>query len=144
LITNASSYWPGNYYNNTTFIWWASFDWASPQNDNLWWSWWTTLQRQGPCTTWYYIPTQTEWAGIVTAGWWGTNWISMQNTLLLPFAGLRDLSTGAMNYQTTIAYYWSTTLTSTYAYTLIFNASSINPANSRVRAYGFSLRCFKN
>ncbi len=44
---DASSYWPWNYYNNSTYIKWSS-DWSSVQNDNLWWwvtwpvSWWWT------------------------------------------------------------------------------------------------------
>jgi hypothetical protein len=32
---DASSYWPGNYYNSSTFITWSA-DWSSVQNDNLW------------------------------------------------------------------------------------------------------------
>jgi hypothetical protein len=37
---NASTYWPWNYYNSSTFITWNN-DWSSVQNDNLrWWETW--------------------------------------------------------------------------------------------------------
>lgn len=40
---NASSYWPWNYYNSSTFITWTSW-WDSSTNNNLWWwvTQWTT------------------------------------------------------------------------------------------------------
>ncbi len=148
-FVNTTWYWPGNYYNNITFIWWGAitspFDWSSIQNDNLWWSWWSVLQRQGPCNTWYHIPTQTEWAWIVTVGWWGTTlWTSMWNKLLLPFAGTRSRTTGTMSSQTTDAYYWATTPSGTSANDLKFLPTVINVADSKFRLYSYTIRCFKN
>ena len=46
---DASNYWPWNYYSNSTFITVSTspYDWASVQNDNLWWwvTWVVTLNN---------------------------------------------------------------------------------------------------
>ena len=141
-------YWPGNYYYNTTFIWWAGlarYDWSSPQNDNLWWNTTNTnIARQWPCPTNYHVPTQPEWVAIHTAWWWWTNWTNLSNTLKLPIAGYRDRRDGSMSSQGTFGYYWASSPYVTHGYSLLFRSTGIYPSNGDDRAYGFSVRCFKN
>jgi len=68
----------------------------------------------------------------------------MQTALKIPFAGNRHWSSGAMTIQAGYGIYWSSSPDSVDAYYLYFNSSNINPSNSNFRAFGFSLRCFKN
>ena len=47
---------------------------------------------------------------------------------------------GALNNVTSNGLYWSSTLTGIKGYNLNFNSSNVNPTNSNVRAFGFSVR----
>ena len=66
---DASNYWPGNYYSDSTFITWNR-NWSSVQNDNL--RWWVTQQSTQSCST-VISATDTTY----TAGTWIdiTNWV---------------------------------------------------------------------
>lgn len=64
--------------------------------------------------------------------------------LRLPFAGSRYWDNGYYYFQSTNAYYWSSTPYSDYAYNLYFNTSYIDPADYSFRGNGFSVRCIKN
>ena len=66
------------------------------------------------------------------------------NDLLLPPAGHRNYSPGLLTYQGSNAYYWASTPNGINAYNLGINATYLSPQNNFNRAYGFSLRCFKN
>ena len=151
-LVNASWYWPWNYYNNTTFIWWASltspYDWTSPQNDNLWWNTTNTaIARQWPCASWYHVPSKTEWSWIVTAWWWSftTGWTSMQTALNMPFAGIRHMYGSPMSLQVSNGLYWSSSLNSNSAHNMYLDdLGNILLNDNRHRAYGLPIRCFKN
>jgi len=141
-------YGPWNYYSSTNFINWSisnRYDWAIAQNDKLWWNTTNTSEaRQWPCPTWYHVPSQSEWSGIVTAWQWWTNWASMQTALKLPFAGLRSRGTGSFRNGGSQGYYWSSSPYSYNGYYLFFNSSDIIPSYATRRANGLSIRCFKN
>jgi hypothetical protein len=149
-------YWPGNYYNNTTFIWWASliapYDWSSPQNNNLWWSWWTVFQRQWPCSVWYHISTNIEWDAINVIWWWCKNWCGwsddlwtwLSNSIKLPWAGFRYWTTGIMADLGTDASYWSSSPSGTNAYQFRFNSYRVYSFISSNRVNAYPIRCFKN
>ncbi|GHU35919.1 hypothetical protein AGMMS50256_31780 [Betaproteobacteria bacterium] len=61
-------------------------------------------------------------------------------------AGLRDRTDGgAVSFQGSYGYYWSSSPISTNARALLFYSSSVYPQGSGSRrAYGFSVRCFKD
>ena len=64
---------------------------------------------------------------------------------LMPFAGYRDSSSAGVNYQGSYGRYWSSSRSNTNgAYGLNFSSTALNPQNAYGRAYGFSVRCFKN
>ena len=153
--TTPITYWPGNYYNVATFIWLAATvsppnDWSNPQNNNLWWSGWTAVQRQWPCAIWYHIPTQPEWASIIAYGWWSSaswtnDWTRMMNSLRLPMAGSRYHNVATFVYnQGTSGDYWSTSPNSTNAYSMYMNTANVGSNNSSSRAQGLPIRCVKN
>ncbi|MDD2908085.1 MAG: prepilin-type N-terminal cleavage/methylation domain-containing protein [Candidatus Gracilibacteria bacterium] len=133
------------------FVWSGSLsrnDWIVNQDDNLWGNTTDTpfgtniLARQGPCASGYHVPKDTEWSGVKTAGGWGTNGPSMRDKLKLPFAGFRDRSTGFLFGGR--GRYWSSSTSTTYAYYLELYSTNIFPSFPYDRAYGFSVRCFKN
>jgi len=146
-IPNAS-YNPSN--DTYWFVWNSNlssyrYDWIVSQDDNLWWNTTnTSIARQWPCASWYHVPTQTEWSWIVTAWQWWTNWASMQIALKMPYAGNRGRNNGAFNLGGSYGYYWSSSPNGTSVYHLYFSSSNIFPSNIYYRAYGFSVRCFKN
>jgi hypothetical protein len=175
---DASSYWPWNYYNDSTFRAWNS-DWSSVRNYNLWWwgsdtisSCWTNwTDRKWPCSDWYHVPSTCEWAWLFKlwcqSRWWSLEqctisaWTSkswsilsgynsaltlanFKSDLKLPLAGYRSRSNGSVNNQGSSGYYWSSSPNGTNVPFLYFLSSSVRPQYSDYRAYGLSVRCFKN
>nr|MDD3720606.1 hypothetical protein [Candidatus Gracilibacteria bacterium] len=153
-LVDASSYGPGNYYNNTTFIGGVSlsspYDWTYPQNHNLWGDTTNTSDaRQGPCLSTYHIPSHQEWVNIVDAGLWGSNGTKMQNDLKLPMGGGRNWANGNMIDQGVYGIYWSSSmgtpgLDDSNSFDLYFDSSSIINGYTTYRAFGLPVRCMKN
>ena len=151
---DASSYWPDtknwNYY-STVFIKWFN-DWSSIQNDNLWWNTDNTSSaRQWPCPSWYHIPSQIEWAWLVTAwDWtlwniaWTTEWAEFISALKMPPSGYINNSAVINNYSYKGAYASSSPSTTKQSLLFIDTVSSINPSYTLERAYALSIRCLKN
>jgi len=152
--------------NDTGWTNWQSWNpynnWWEAQNDIKWgWStsdsWtangsWTTNEgRQWPCPSGWHVPSAKDWQNACNSILWttcinGMIYNSLISTKLrLPFAGYRNRDNGYYYNQSTRAYYWSSSPSSTYSYNLNFtNDSNINPAGNKERAYGFSVRCIKN
>jgi hypothetical protein len=63
---------------------------------------------------------------------------------MLSAAGYRSNLAGAFYNRGAYGYYWSGSPVSTFAYALFFFSTSVIPAVSNYRAYGFSVRCLKN
>ncbi len=139
-------------YTSGTWIYNPSFnlprlDWSSNQNDNLRSD---ATQRKWPCEAWYHVPTQAErqwlyntWLSLNPWQW--ANWNLFRDTLKLPMAGLRYYgSASSVDFQGSYSFYWSSTPDGQKARYLDFNASYVNPGYTTYRAYGFSVRCFKN
>lgn len=121
--------------------------WSSSVWDTTSWGtdrWLDYGDTRWPCLLWYRVPSVTDWQGIVTAWWWGTNGTAMQTALQLPYAGYRNSSNGTWLNGGSSGYYWSSSPSGTNGYILIFSSSSILPSNAIDRASGFSVRCFKN
>ncbi|MDR0423252.1 MAG: fibrobacter succinogenes major paralogous domain-containing protein [Rickettsiales bacterium] len=166
--TTATGYTASGYYERDLFIRTdnalTNYDWSSVQNDNLWGNNGTEEDRQGPCATGWHVPTNAEWLGLMravcyagifsgngncAASSWTTNFTTADrdaivNYLNLPLAGNRNRSSGALALQGSHARYWASTPNGTYAYYLSMLASNLYPQHYNNRAYGFSVRCFKN
>ena len=114
---------------------------------------------QWPCPKGFHIPTIDERSALINAwidievweSWEGDNF---RKKMLMPFAGYRNCA-GATSTSATAAkeqwesgYYWSCSPSDrspwTYACNLSFTAATLNTTASNYRAYGFSLRPFKN
>jgi hypothetical protein len=122
--------------NNTN----ATFDWRSPQNDNLWQG---VNGINNPCPIGYRLPTETElnderasWSSNDAAG-------AFASPLKLPMAGGRIRSSGSLAGAHNYGRYWSSTVNSNNSQILRFRGDDafMHPGN---RAYGFSVRCIKD
>lgn len=146
---NASSYWPNNYYSNST--WRTSTTWDSSNNTNLRWDDTNTNEaRKWPCDTWFHIPSLSEWDSlnnlwITLWAWTNSNWTALKTNLKLPLAWLRNYSNASVADTNSYGNYWSTWYTWTNnAYYFYFNASSIHTQWAYYRSDWFSIRPFSN
>jgi prepilin-type N-terminal cleavage/methylation domain-containing protein len=132
-------------YTSATFIY-DTADWNTTQNDNMWWDTTDTDEsRIWPCEVWYHVPTNSEWIWIHTAWWWWSNWPNMSNALKMPMAGIRKWNDADLFVVGYFGYYWSSSPNpGTQAYYISFYTYNLTPSYYNNRAYGFSVRCFKN
>jgi hypothetical protein len=99
------------------------------------------------------VPTQSEWAQIVSNNTWryydgSTKGYlirpggSTKDALFLPAAGRRNRNGGGLVNVGASGYYWSSTPTGTNSYSLDFAGSgSPNAAGTNGRSYGLTVRC---
>jgi uncharacterized protein (TIGR02145 family) len=128
------------------------YTWATTDITNNWWDTTNTLvSRQGPCPSGYHIPSQIEWEALVTDWQWGMDWITLSNTLKLPFAWSRLYYNGSIVQAGDQGNYWSSTpLTTTQASNFYVTPGGSGytgvsvPNYNTYKSAGFSVRCFKN
>lgn len=106
-------------------------------------------KMQGPAPDWYHVPSKDEWValcGILTTTFsMDANATTMGTYLKTPLAGRRVRSSSSVDGQGIYGCYWSSTAYSAdSAYYLYFSSSLLIPQDGLHRAYGFSVRCFKN
>lgn len=106
---------------------------------------------QWPAPEWFHVPlaTEREWLKTIM-DWLGlTTWDNWRINLHMPFAGYRHSYNSSLNYQGSTGVYWSSSPRGSsypsYASSLSLNSSSVDADyGNGVRAYGYSVRCFKN
>jgi len=114
----------------------SSGDWRSSQNDNLW-----QLQGQSPCPEGWRVPTQAEWEEEIAT--WDTQDKdgAFGSVLKLTTAGRRAGVNGTFYFQGTDARYWSSTVSTVDAITLV--ASTSISLSAIQRSNGHSVRLIK-
>lgn len=110
--------------------------------------WPNVIDMQWPAPIWYHVPSKDENVALVaamTALWMDTsNWNCMKTYLKMPFAGCRRSSSSIYNQGET-GYYWSATAAGAhYARVMLFYSEDLYPQLGDCRAFGYSIRCFKN
>lgn len=107
----------------------------------------TESDMQWPAPSGFHVPLTTEWQWLKAIMDWLslTIWNDWRINLHLPFAGYRSYSSARDGLQGDGGRYWSSTpRDSDMAYILSFGSTNILPQNVYERAYGCSVRCFKN
>jgi uncharacterized protein (TIGR02145 family) len=101
----------------------TSYDWRSPQNDNLWQG---VNAVNNPCPAGFRLPTEAElnaerqsWISNDAAG-------AFASPLKLPVAGYRLSSNGSLSNVDSFGYYWSSNVDGTYSRYLVFDSSNAN------------------
>lgn len=137
---NASTYWPWNYYTNST--WRTAMPRDSSNNTNLrWWVTWTVEATKWPCDVWFHIPTDTEWNRVISIfNSLEISTVSNYKTYLkLPLLRWRwpDTSVG-----TNVPKYWTCTRNGNYWYFLNL-ADTISVAITSISSW-LTIRPFAN
>lgn len=105
-------------------------------------------EAQEKCPPGYRLPTFTEWAWLIDNTEYSFDEEKKEGVfrfadgfeLRLPAAGSRSYSSGSSTSQGSIGYYWSSSVTGTYARSVYFRSGTVN-ADNDYRANGFSVRC---
>ena len=150
--------------NNTSLLWsgnidiqsWGNYtagNWIDITNDEIWldgtYSGTDYSAMQWPAPEWFHVPSKDEWVAlcwILTSTFWlEQDYRTMSNYLKMPMAGLRYYNSADVYNVGSNGRYWSSTpLDANNAYYLYFYSSYIYPQYSEFRAFGFSVRCFKD
>jgi uncharacterized protein (TIGR02145 family)/prepilin-type N-terminal cleavage/methylation domain-containing protein len=126
------------------------WDWRAPAQT----LWLGVDGKNNPCPSGFRIPTKDELAHLfshinnfTTATCGSTSsclTTAVGSSLKLPSGGYRDYSSAGLGSQGSTGYYWSSTVSGVYAYSPVFNATSVYPTYGNYRAYGLSVRCLKD
>ena len=114
----------------------SPYDWRTPQNNNLWQG---TNGINNPCPEGYRLPTNAEFADLVSSENITNLTTSLNSSVAFSAPGYRSFGHGALSSAGLRGYYWASTINGIRAGIRRANgAGSIN-----YRAYGFSVRCIR-
>jgi uncharacterized protein (TIGR02145 family) len=131
-------------------------DWVQSEAPDGAWSD-ATKTENDPCPVGFRVPTISQWQGVLdtnnntqsTEGTWNsspTNYSSalfFGNDLMLPAAGYRQFSSGALlNRGNSVKYWSSSEFGSYFAWNLYFDSEDAI-SDSNFRWFGYSVRCVK-
>ena len=118
----------------------SQVDWRIPQNDNLWQG---ESGINNPCPLGFRIPTEGEVSALIGAEGMSDNASAASSNLAFPVAGIRNKSTGLVEFPGYTGYIWTSTVNFDSSRSYFFL-----PTNSQVnlfpRSNGFSVRCIKD
>ncbi len=136
--TLSSSFFTSNglFVTNST----SPYNWLSPAETHMWSG---TTAENNPCPSGFRIPTAAEWEQERLT--WSSNDANgaFNSPLKLPLAGSRSLVDGLLSGVGTHGIYWSSTVTSTFAYELNYYSSNATILTSN-RATGGTVRCIQD
>ena len=113
----------------------ANFDWrGATQNNNLWQG---VNGINNPCPDGYRLPTNAELTTLVTASTITNSATAASSTLKFTIPGIRDDATGSLYSMGIRGYYWSSSVSGTYASYHNFSNGDTN-TNISTRAYGYT------
>jgi uncharacterized protein (TIGR02145 family) len=118
----------------------SPYDWRNPKNDNLWQG---VSGTNNPCPSGYRLPTEAEWVDELNS--WGSknDEGAFASPLKLPLAGNRGSNNGSLNWEGSLAYYWSSVVDGNKSRNFYFMRGEANMYSNN-RASGYSVRCIKD
>ncbi|RYE23289.1 MAG: T9SS type A sorting domain-containing protein [Sphingobacteriales bacterium] len=131
FITGSPSWWSGGALTDT---------WTADTSTTV-----SSTNGCDPCKAMgngWHMPSQAEWASVITAEGVTTQAQAYNSNLKLPMAGYRNTS-GNLDFVNARGYYWSATTSSTGAKYLYCGTTIINPNAGGLRGQGASIRCMK-
>ncbi len=90
------------------------------------------------------LPSQADWAGLITAEGIGNPASAYASTLKLPAAGYRSNTNGVFTYVGARGYYWSSDTANSGGKYLYIGSSIANAGSGAPRGQGESVRCIKD
>lgn len=118
----------------------SPYDWRATQNDNLWQG---VAGINNPCPAGYRLPTNTELTAEVTAYSITNSADAFASPLKFTVPGYRNYASGTLNDVGSNGYYWSSSVSGTYASIRYFYAGGTGTSDGS-RANGFTVRCIQN
>lgn len=150
--TNASAYWPNNYYSSSTFRNVQGAHRDSSLNQDLWWNTTNTkVARRWPCPEGFHVPTISEWFTVLdvwSATLWAWNtrpscWTNLITYLKLPIVYLHNWATPyTFNWWFVCSSFWNYQSMQDWDQLMITSSWTANVMN--MQTVWACLRPFKN
>lgn len=149
-VSAPSSNTPDGLGTNTGFItgtpgWWGAFaatdQWTASNPLNV-----SNNTGADPCKVAgqeWKMPSQAEWAAIVTAENIANPGTAYSSHLKLPASGYRSSSNGALTFVGQRGYFWSSDTSNSGGKYLYVGSSIANPSSGAMRGQGSAVRCIK-
>jgi uncharacterized protein (TIGR02145 family) len=115
-------------------------DWRSDNNNTRWQS---ASSATNPCPYGFRVPTEAEMKAEMDAYKIINGSSNLASYHKFPFAGFRAADTGTPSNEGVGGYYWTSTITNTYARYYYLDNNQVNAYSGR-RSIGFPVRCIKN
>jgi uncharacterized protein (TIGR02145 family) len=116
-------------------------DWRATANDLLWQG---LTGINNPCPDGYRLPTQAEWATLISTEGITGSATAFASTLKLPVNGARYFATAGLTGQGAYGLYWTSTIAGTNSQRIYIPSGYVDNYAAEYRANGYGIRAIKD